>query len=84
MTIMKRLITILSILACSTALLCGDALAADKPAKKKDCGCCPATVEACKKCEKCACCKEAAAQNKVCTKCHPKAAKPAKKAKKTA
>jgi len=76
---MKRIVTILSILACGAALLSVNALAADKPAKKKDCGCCEATVEGGKKCEKCGeCCKKAAAEGKVCAKCHPP-----KKAKKT-
>ena len=77
---MKRIVTVLSILACSVALIGSNALAADKPAKKKDCGCCEATVEAGKKCDKCGeCCKKAAAEGKVCAKCHP-----AKKAKNSA
>ena len=76
---MKRIVTVLSILACGVALISVNALAADKPAKKKACGCCEATVEGGKKCEKCGeCCKKAAAEGKVCAKCHPP-----KKAKKT-
>jgi hypothetical protein len=70
---MKRIITILSVLACAVALAGGTALAAEKAGKsaKKACGCCEATVEAGKKCKE-ECCTKAAKEGKVCATCHPK------------
>jgi hypothetical protein len=78
----NKMMKMLSALVCASFMMAGVAFAADPaptstPAKK-GCGCCAATVEACKKCEKCPdCCKKAAAKGKVCKKCHPAAKKKA-------